>query len=53
MPIRVHFLCADNAALSQMAEALLRKLGGAAFAVHCAGPTAGALGWGITGKCGI
>ncbi len=36
-PIRVLFLCDANAARSQMAEVLLRKIGGKAFEVHSAG----------------
>lgn len=36
-PIRVLFLCEGNADRSQMAEGLLRKLGGADFDVHSAG----------------
>jgi protein-tyrosine-phosphatase len=37
MPTRVLFVCAANAARSQMAEALLRSLGGDHFEVHSAG----------------
>jgi protein-tyrosine-phosphatase len=37
MPTRVLFVCAANAARSQMAEALLRSLGGSDFEVHSAG----------------
>lgn len=36
-PVRVLFLCDANAARSQMAEALLRKIGGKSFEVHSAG----------------
>jgi len=36
-PVRVLFLCDANSARSQMAEALLRKVGGNAFGVHSAG----------------
>jgi arsenate reductase len=36
-PIRVLFLCVHNAARSQMAEALLRDIGGALFEVESAG----------------
>lgn len=36
-PIRVLFVCTGNSARSQLAEALLRHHGGAAFEVHSAG----------------
>jgi arsenate reductase len=39
-PIRVLFVCTHNSARSQMAEALLADLGGAAFEVHSAGTEA-------------
>jgi arsenate reductase len=37
MPTGVLFVCAANAARSQMAEAVLRSLGGGDFEVHSAG----------------
>lgn len=37
MTIRVLFLCSGNSARSQIAEGLLRKIGGAHFDVHSAG----------------
>lgn len=40
-PIRVLFVCTHNSARSQIAEALLRRLGGAAFEVRSAGTEAG------------
>ncbi len=38
-PIRVLFVCTGNSARSQIAEALLRSIGGADFAVASAGTT--------------
>lgn len=38
-PMRVLFVCAENAARSQMAEGLLRARGGSKFAVFSAGTT--------------
>ena len=37
MPHRVLILCTGNCVRSQMAEGLLRQLGGDAYEVHCAG----------------
>ncbi|HEX2171016.1 MAG TPA: arsenate reductase ArsC, partial [Dehalococcoidia bacterium] len=37
MPIRALFLCAGNSARSQIAQALLRRIGGSDFDVHSAG----------------
>jgi len=42
-PIRVLFVCTENAARSQMAEAILRARGGDAFEVFSAGPNPGRL----------
>ena len=39
-PIRVLFVCTHNSARSQLAEALLARLGGAAFEAHSAGTEA-------------
>jgi arsenate reductase (thioredoxin) len=39
-PMRVLILCTGNSARSQMAEGLLRHLGGAGFEVHSAGTRA-------------
>ena len=39
-PIRVLFLCTHNSARSQMAEGLLRHIGGERFEVHSAGTEA-------------
>jgi arsenate reductase len=39
-PVRVLFLCTHNSARSQMAEGLLRGLGGSRFEVHSAGTEA-------------
>jgi len=42
-PTRVLFVCTENAARSQMAEAILRSRGGDAFEVFSAGPNPGRL----------
>jgi arsenate reductase len=42
-PIRVLFLCTHNSARSQMAEGLLRALGGGEYEVHSAGTEATAV----------
>lgn len=40
-PVRVLFVCTENAARSQMAEGLLRARGAGAYAVHSAGTDPG------------